>query len=268
MIPEFYTKGKVCQKFGSNPLKYLPYGFLGHEGQDYAFGYTYQKMLIPWCVRVPAIEGGIVVFAGNTGNNYGNHVRVDSPSGEWWYCHMNDFNVSVGNRVEVGDSLGATGKSGRTKYYHLHLGWKRKPVNLLNGYKGFANPGIYIANNLLEGITVMTLPKGATVEILDYKGKNPFFRETPGGAIHHQYPSGVPAGTKATLLNGEVVKASNGYDYTDIKLHDEQGWTGWIYYKRIKVIDITPSNKNEMLKHTDTIIQSGEVLKNLINQSF
>lgn len=268
MIPDFYTKEIVCQEFGVNPLKYLPYGFLSHEGRDYAAGKTYAIMLKPWIVDVPAIESGKVIFAGNTGNNYGQHVKIDCASGEWWYCHLDSMNVQVGQLVNIGDNIGKTGKSGKTKYYHLHLGWRKKPINLLNGWKGFANPAIYIANNLLSEITTMTLPVGATVEIQSFNGKNPYFRETPGGEKHHQYPDGVPAGMKATLISGEITRAVNGYDYTDIKLHDEKGWTGFIYIKRIKVVDTTPSNKNEMLKDADTIIKTGEHLKNLINQSF
>jgi hypothetical protein len=220
-IPDFYIKTIVSQSFGANPLKYLPYGFLSHEGTDYSAGKTYEIMLKPWNVPVPAIESGTVIFAGDKKNNYGNTVVVNSNSGEWWYCHLESVNVRVGQIVYIGDNIGVTGKSGNTKYYHLHLGWRRKPINLLNGWKGFADPAIYIVNNLVYSNTMAF--KAGDVLRLDYEKRNIHSTNEPDSFVVRT----IQKGDTVEYLGGTGQKTIGGavYETIDVRLPD--GPTGW-----------------------------------------
>lgn len=219
MIPSFYTTTKISQKFGANPAKYKPYGFNSHEGCDFANSYYYAGMLIPWKVPVPAIEAGTVTFSGNKYNNYGNVVIVDSPSGEWWYCHVDSCSVPVGTRVGVGQQVAITGKSGNTKYYHLHLGWRKKPMNYNNGWKGFEDPMHYILLN--NKPTNMEMPYGKGDLIITDTGKNTLgFRREPSVNGEELAVSGLPAkgrlpnGTKLEVLGGS--QEADGYLWIDV----------------------------------------------------
>lgn len=58
------------------------------------------------------------------GRDCGNGVVVDHGDGwESQYCHMKrgSIQVSLGQKLEAGDSLGQVGLSGRTEFPHLHL---------------------------------------------------------------------------------------------------------------------------------------------------
>lgn len=69
--------------------------------------------------------------------SYGYHVVVDC--GDGWttlYAHMSQINVTPGQRVSAGATLGLTGLTGFTTGHHLHF------EILYNG--GFVNPALYI----------------------------------------------------------------------------------------------------------------------------
>ena len=83
-----------------------------HTGQDFAR---------PEGSPVTAVTRGVVVFAG-WGGSYGNLVRLRHANGvESWYAHLSAIDATVGDRVRVGDQIGAVGSTGNSTGDHLHL---------------------------------------------------------------------------------------------------------------------------------------------------
>ncbi len=71
---------------------------------------------------VPAAQSGVVVLAEHYGI-YGNTVIVDHGYGiQSLYSHLSSFAVKVGDRVELGQTLGNTGITGLAGGDHLHFG--------------------------------------------------------------------------------------------------------------------------------------------------
>ena len=63
---------------------------------------------------------GTVLYSGYT-NTYGNHVIVTHNLGfSTLYAHLNKLNVKISNRVNVGDTIGFAGTTGRSTGVHLH----------------------------------------------------------------------------------------------------------------------------------------------------
>lgn len=82
-----------------------------HRGQDFAG---------PYMTPIRATAPGVVSFAG-VRSGYGNTVEIDHGSGfKTRYAHLQGFNVTVGQRVAVGQRIGAMGSTGRSTGVHLH----------------------------------------------------------------------------------------------------------------------------------------------------
>jgi len=131
---------EITQVFGANPQIYKEYGFKGHEGID----------LVPkdndWDVM--CVEGGEIIRDIDTPrDNYGNYVLVWNTTNKrgWWYCHLAQNFVSVGDKIKKGTRVGVMGNSGYSTGPHLHLGVRygdedKVPINTDNEYKGFVDP--------------------------------------------------------------------------------------------------------------------------------
>ncbi|MBR2912331.1 MAG: M23 family metallopeptidase, partial [Oscillospiraceae bacterium] len=71
------------------------------------------------------------------GNGYGNYVLVSHGDGfSTMYAHMQSVNVSVGQSVKKGQSLGKVGCTGHSTGFHLHFEIRK------NG--SAVNPGNYL----------------------------------------------------------------------------------------------------------------------------
>jgi len=82
-----------------------------HPGQDWAGAFG-----SPVYVTAP----GIVSFTGQR-NGYGNTIEVDHGHGfKTRYAHLSGISVSVGQRVVLGQRIGAMGDTGRSTGTHLH----------------------------------------------------------------------------------------------------------------------------------------------------
>ncbi|MBD1372109.1 M23 family metallopeptidase [Hazenella sp. IB182357] len=78
-----------------------------------------------------AADGGVVTKAGYSGA-YGNLVVIDHGNGwQTYYAHLSRLNVSKGQSVSVGQSLGNMGQTGNATGYHLHFE-VRKNGNAIN----------------------------------------------------------------------------------------------------------------------------------------
>jgi|GEM_PF-135833 len=70
---------------------------------------------------IKAADGGTVTFVGNK-NGYGKTIIIDHGNGfETLYGHLSSYDVSKGDKVEKGDSIGVMGNTGRSTGTHLHF---------------------------------------------------------------------------------------------------------------------------------------------------
>jgi hypothetical protein len=88
---------------------------------------------------VYAVDGGTVVYSGDSGHGYGNIVIVDHGNGwESRYAHLSQINVSCSEQVSQGEVIGLVGMTGGTSTGpHLHF-------ELVNSTFGFVNPLDYL----------------------------------------------------------------------------------------------------------------------------
>lgn len=97
----------------------------GHNGVDIG---------APIGSKIRAVADGEVILArvGGWGGGYGNYVIIQHPNGmQTLYGHMSRVDVSVGDKVSQGDTIGAVGNTGDSTGPHLHI-----EVHM----KGGANP--------------------------------------------------------------------------------------------------------------------------------
>ena len=86
---------------------------------------------------VKAAENGVVAYAGNEVKGMGNLIIIQH-SGGWMtvYAHMDSMNVKRGTRVNVGQKIGAVGKTGKVDSPQLHF-------EIRKGTKAY-NPNSYL----------------------------------------------------------------------------------------------------------------------------
>ena len=86
---------------------------------------------------VKAAENGVVAYAGNEVKGMGNLIIIQHDAG-WMtvYAHMDSMNVKRGNRVSVGQKIGAVGKTGKVDEPQLHF-------EIRKGTKAY-NPSSYL----------------------------------------------------------------------------------------------------------------------------
>jgi murein DD-endopeptidase MepM/ murein hydrolase activator NlpD len=69
-----------------------------------------------------AADNGVVVSAGFDGGGYGNKIIIDHQNGfRTLYGHMSSLNVTVGQTVSKGSSIGVMGSTGDSTGVHLHF---------------------------------------------------------------------------------------------------------------------------------------------------
>ena len=88
---------------------------------------------------VKAAENGVVAYAGNEVKGMGNLIIVQH-SGGWMtvYAHLDSMTVRRGNRVTVGQKIGAVGETGKVDSPQLHF-------EIRKGTKAY-NPMSYLKN--------------------------------------------------------------------------------------------------------------------------
>ena len=70
---------------------------------------------------VYAADGGVVISAGYS-NGYGNNILIDHKNGYYTrYAHLNSLNVSAGDSVQGGQTIGEAGNTGNSTGPHLHF---------------------------------------------------------------------------------------------------------------------------------------------------
>jgi murein DD-endopeptidase MepM/ murein hydrolase activator NlpD len=72
--------------------------------------------------RIRAVQAGVVLYAGNSGNWSGNHVAILHAHGiTTMSSHMSSIAVQVGQSVRAGQVIGYVGHTGRAFGAHLHF---------------------------------------------------------------------------------------------------------------------------------------------------
>lgn len=125
--------GTITQPFTWN-------GFGGHLGVDISTtgGYGAGSPVL-------AVDGGTVVSAGwgVSHGSYGNEVNISHGNGLYTrYAHLYQINVSVGQNVSKGQTIGIEGNTGTSDGTHLHFevhagipnGQRYNPMNYLHRY--------------------------------------------------------------------------------------------------------------------------------------
>ena len=71
--------------------------------------------------RIFAAADGTVTYASYNGT-FGKLIKISHGNGlETWYAHCSDYNVSVGDKVSRGQTIGYIGNTGRSTGPHLHF---------------------------------------------------------------------------------------------------------------------------------------------------
>ncbi|MEP7281651.1 MAG: M23 family metallopeptidase [Rubrivivax sp.] len=107
-----------------------------HKGVDYG---------APSGTEIRTVGDGVVGFAGWQ-NGYGNAVEVKHSNGRsTFYAHMSRIGVTVGQRVEQGQTIGAVGATGWATGPHLHFefrvdGGVEDPLRIARASEAIALP--------------------------------------------------------------------------------------------------------------------------------
>ncbi|MGV9861781.1 M23 family metallopeptidase [Rhodococcus koreensis] len=100
---EWPVDGPVSQGFHS-----------GHDGTDFA-------VRVGTVLHAPT-SGTISVSGPNDPGGYGTYIQLEADTGEQIQMgHLSETWVGVGDHVDVGEAIGATGNTGSSTGPHLHL---------------------------------------------------------------------------------------------------------------------------------------------------
>ncbi len=119
------SEGYISSSFD---YRYLFDEYRFHGGIDIA---------VPVGTPLYAGDGGTVIISGDLGNGYGTYVAIDHGNGfVTYYGHMSKTAVKEGDKVNKGEMIGWSGKTGRVTGPHVHYefrynGTKMNPADYL-----------------------------------------------------------------------------------------------------------------------------------------
>ncbi len=91
---------------------------------------------------IMSVANGTVTETGYDGA-YGNKTVVTLDDGtEIWYCHQTSIHVSVGDRVNGGETIGTVGATGNVTGSHLHLEVRPGGGGPVDPFQAFVEHGI------------------------------------------------------------------------------------------------------------------------------
>ncbi|MDW7755064.1 MAG: peptidoglycan DD-metalloendopeptidase family protein [Brevefilum sp.] len=121
--------------------------FMWPSTERYLSGFDYSPETNHFAVDIAGQQGnpifaadhGVVVYAGWNDYGYGEMIVIDHGSGwQTLYAHLSQINVSCGQEVMKGDTIGLMGSTGKSTGPHLHLEMRSdefgrvNPWNFLN----------------------------------------------------------------------------------------------------------------------------------------
>ncbi len=101
----------------------IAWPFRGSISQGFSGGHSGIDIEAPYGREVGAATSGTVTFVGGSSCcGYGRYVKISGPNGVvTLYAHLSSFNVSSGQRVNRGQTIGHVGTSGNSTGPHLHF---------------------------------------------------------------------------------------------------------------------------------------------------
>ena len=110
---------------GTGGVLPVPSGVVGaHFGQygSWSRYHTGLDFRAAYGTPIRAVLGGVVLYAGNSGDWAGNHVAVKHADGQTsMYSHMSSMAARPGQTVQAGQVIGYVGQTGRAFGAHLHF---------------------------------------------------------------------------------------------------------------------------------------------------
>lgn len=133
-----YTKGNKISS---------PYGWRDFDGGKFHPGTDFTSYTPAGADHViMAVESGTVLYSGDKGDGYGNHVVLRHSDGNMsLYAHMKDNSLKVGinNKVVRGQPLGVLGSTGHSTGPHLHFGIYNSKASSIYDINNSVNPEVY-----------------------------------------------------------------------------------------------------------------------------
>lgn len=120
-----------------------------NPGANYTLGYhTGVDIGCPNGTAVHVVTAGVVV-ASDRSSSYGNNVQVRHPDGKYTlYAHLSSKQVSPGQSLAAGATIGLVGSTGASTGPHLHLELRIHPVfaagNFLDPVAWLASHGVIL----------------------------------------------------------------------------------------------------------------------------
>lgn len=113
---------KLAKSFTLPVASYTLTGTFGQPGSMWSSGYhTGLDFAAPTGTPIKAIHSGTIKEAGWAGA-YGYRTILELDDGtELWFCHQSSMNVSAGQKVTTGETIGRVGATGNVTGAHLHL---------------------------------------------------------------------------------------------------------------------------------------------------
>ncbi|MGW0938830.1 M23 family metallopeptidase [Streptomyces sp. NPDC002666] len=113
---------KLAASYAIPTSSYTITSTFGEAGSMWSSGYhTGLDFAAPTGTPIKAIHTGTVKSAGYSGS-YGYRTVLELEDGtELWFCHQSSIDVSIGQKVTTGDTIGRVGATGNVTGPHLHL---------------------------------------------------------------------------------------------------------------------------------------------------
>ena len=222
------------QGFGANPTWNNPhpvfddYQSVGHLATDFS---------CPIGTPIAAAAPGVVVYAG-WGQNMPEWIAtkygyIFGPGG--WasgiitildhgdgtataYSHQSEVLVSAGQRVAGGQTIGLSGKTGRSTGPHLHFEYMTLPINYGSAYYSRLDPMKQYSGGIqvVGGITPTPLSKEGFLMALTDQEQRDIYKWAK--ATHDRTTGGIPAGPARDAQQiGQTPRLADSGDIWDIK---------------------------------------------------
>jgi murein DD-endopeptidase MepM/ murein hydrolase activator NlpD len=130
------TNTSDASALGAGFCKTVAGGFIGSSTfiwpstERYISGFHFQPEINHWGIDIGGATGnsifaadtGVIVYAGWSDYGYGNMIVIDHGNGwQTLYAHLSVLNVSCGQGVAGGATIGAMGSTGNSSGPHLHF---------------------------------------------------------------------------------------------------------------------------------------------------